>query len=284
MLDSGILDVAIALIFIYFLLATIASYVNEQVAALLNWRAKDLKAGIHKLLNEPGLVDRVMNHPLIKGISQGKAGPSYVPASTFALALLQTLGPSALENPMMQKIGLGIIRAKVAKMPETSARDALLAFIDQAEGDPAKVQAQLEEWFNAAMDRVTGVYKRRIQMVTFTIALLISAVLGVDSVAISNTLYRDQAIRTAIQGSIDVTKTPENVQTIIKQLQGYSIPFGWETFDLTQPHTLPEWIQRVVGILITTFAVSLGAPFWFDLLKAFSNPRAAGPAPEAEKK
>ncbi|MBI3536196.1 MAG: hypothetical protein HY070_01340 [Chloroflexi bacterium] len=275
MLGSGILDVAIALIFIYFLMSTIASYVNERVASLLNFRSKDLEKGIHNLLNEPGLVEKIMNHPLVRGLAQGKDIPSYLPSSTFALALIQTLGPSALENPTVQKIGLGIIRAKVARMPENSSRDALLSFIDSAEGDPAKVQKQLEDWFNAAMDRVTGVYKRRAQTITFIIAILITGVIGVDTIAIGNQLYRDQALRTAIQGSIDLSKTPDSVQGIVKQLQGYNIPLGWETV----PVTTVEWFKKIVGLLITTVAVSLGAPFWFDLLKTFTNPRASGPPP-----
>ncbi len=274
MLGSGILDVAIALMFVYFLLSTIASYVNERVAAFLKWRAKDLQRGIHHLLNEPGLVERVLSHPLVRGITQDKLGPSHIPAATFALALLQTLGPSALENPTVQRIGLGIVRAKVTKMPENSARDALLTFIDQAEGDPAKLQKQLEDWFNAAMEQVTAVYKQRIQVFTFFIALLISAILGVDSIEIGNTLYRDQAIRTAIQGTIDVTKTPENVQAIVQQLEGYHLPMGWDAL----PVTTTDWAIKIAGILITTLAVSLGAPFWFDVLRALSSARPPAPA------
>ncbi len=276
MLGSGILDVAIALFFIYFLLSTIASYVNEQVAAILKLRASNLEKGIQNLLNEPGLVEKVMSHPLITGITQGSGAPSYIPSSTFALALLQTLGPSALGIPGVQKIGLGILRAKVTKMPETSSRDALLSFIDSAEGDPDKLQKGIEDWFNAAMDRVTGVYKRQIQRITFLIALLIAVILGVDTISIGNTLYRDQALRQAIQGSIDVGKTPDGVQTIIKQLQGYNIPLGWEVL----PTAPLDWARKIAGLLATTLAISLGAPFWFDLLKTFTNPRASGPPPE----
>jgi hypothetical protein len=39
-----------------------------------------------------------------------------------------------------------------------------------------------------------------------------------------------------------------------------------------------------LGWLITAFAVSLGAPFWFDLLNKFVNVRASGKAPEEEPK
>lgn len=42
--------------------------------------------------------------------------------------------------------------------------------------------------------------------------------------------------------------------------------------------TFSQW-RLLFGFLITAFAVSLGAPFWFDLLNKFVNLRGAGPRP-----
>ena len=39
------------------------------------------------------------------------------------------------------------------------------------------------------------------------------------------------------------------------------------------------WWAKVAGILITWFAVLLGAPFWFDLLKKFVPVRQTGTKP-----
>ncbi len=35
------------------------------------------------------------------------------------------------------------------------------------------------------------------------------------------------------------------------------------------PSTLAEWLLKIAGILLTGFAISQGAPFWFDLLNKF---------------
>ena len=40
-----------------------------------------------------------------------------------------------------------------------------------------------------------------------------------------------------------------------------------------------EWLAKLLGLLITAFAVSLGAPFWFDTLNKFMNIRSAGSSP-----
>ena len=43
-------------------------------------------------------------------------------------------------------------------------------------------------------------------------------------------------------------------------------------------------ILHLLGWLLTAAALSLGAPFWFDLLKKFINLRGAGQKPAREDK
>jgi hypothetical protein len=50
------------------------------------------------------------------------------------------------------------------------------------------------------------------------------------------------------------------------------------------PASLPSWLAKILGILFTTIAVSLGAPFWFDVLNKFVNLRSAGDRPENKTK
>ena len=62
-----------------------------------------------------------------------------------------------------------------------------------------------------------------------------------------------------------------------------SFPIGWELDKKGRPvlrDTTPGWIGRILGWLVTVAAVSLGAPFWFDLLSKVARParrRQAGP-------
>ena len=41
-----------------------------------------------------------------------------------------------------------------------------------------------------------------------------------------------------------------------------------------KPTSLSSWLFKVAGILLTGFAVTLGAPFWFDVLNRFMVVRA----------
>ena len=56
---------------------------------------------------------------------------------------------------------------------------------------------------------------------------------------------------------------------------------GWED---AADQSVSGWIQRIVGWLLTVLAVSLGAPFWFDVLNKFMNVRTAGKSPAEQKK
>jgi hypothetical protein len=92
----------------------------------------------------------------------------------------------------------------------------------------------------------------------------------------------------------DPPKTSDDPVADIKklqvQLQGLGVPVGWKgrsgenkTPDLREPPQLDDssgWISKFFGLLVTGMAVSLGAPFWFDLLKSLNTMRTTGKPPE----
>jgi hypothetical protein len=288
MFGSTILDVALGLVFVYFLLSVIASQINEIVAGKLQWRSKGLEGSIRQLLSNPNLANDVLKHPLIQGLAS--KAPSYIPPNTFALAVFDTIVPGGNSPKAIDQV-----RDSVKALPETSAKKALLSIIDAADNDMTKARKGVEDWFNAAMDRLSGEYKRKIRWLTFGIALAVTLVLGADSIAIVNELWHEPGVRAAIstaaqaqitsaqsQPSTAQTQPPQDWQAAFNKLSQF--PIGWSQL----PGTFGGWAQKILGLLLTTLAVSLGAPFWFDLLNKLVNLRSSGPAPapattEAEK-
>ena len=267
MFGSSILEVAVGLAFVYFALSTVASHVNEQVAGILRWRAKDLEKGILHLLGDPATAQAVWTHPLIQRLgAKDKRPPSYIPAATFSLALFDSLAAG-------QSFDIAQIRAAIEKLPDGTARKALLAILDSSYGDIARARQGVEDWFNAAMDRLSGEYKRRILWFTLFIGAVISAALGADSIALAQSLWQEQGVRAALAAAAQ--SQSGGGQNAIQALSGMSLPLGWGTL----PSSTSEWALKAAGLLITTLAVSLGAPFWFDFLQQFSNPRSSGDKP-----
>jgi hypothetical protein len=105
MLDSAVIDVGIALAYVFVLVSAL----NELLAGLLKQRSKALWQGIGDLLRAGSLRDAFYDHPLIRSIAspvsgavlttKSMCGPSYVPSETFAATLLDLLErPHALEK------------------------------------------------------------------------------------------------------------------------------------------------------------------------------------------
>ena len=69
------------------------------------------------------------------------------------------------------------------------------------------------------------------------------------------------------------------IKDVVDAISTASLPIG-----LTEVPKRDQWLTIALGWLITALAVSLGAPFWFDLLNKFVNIRASGKAPEEEPK
>jgi hypothetical protein len=102
-----------------------------------------------------------------------------------------------------------------------------------------------------------------------------------DMVTIAHSLVRDPALRQALVPAAEgpAKRQPPAVGDeplkIIKESQGQlwalGLPLGWDTAD---PRTWPgtdwrAWAMKALGLLLTALAVSLGAPFWFDVLNKF---------------
>jgi hypothetical protein len=277
MFGSTILDVAIGLIFIYFLLSMITSHINELISQMFSWRSKDLEAGIRTMLADPNLANKVWNHPMIRGLSvRVGRNPSYIPPNTFALALFDALVPVG-QNPTV----LENIRVQALNLPDTSARNIVISMIDHANGDMNQARGNIEQWFNDTMDRVSGVYKQRILWVTILVSLLVTFLFGVDTITLSNSLWIEPGLRAALTGAgtsfagSDVSGGT-SLQDAVKTLNQFTLPIGWTAF----PTDVASLVKKILGLLLTTFAVSLGAPFWFDVLKKVVNLRGAGPAPQ----
>jgi hypothetical protein len=310
MFGSQILDIAIGIFFVYLLLSLICSALNELISRIFSMRAKNLEQGIRNLLNDPefaGYAKDFYNHPLIKSLERKGKRPSYIPSRTFALVLMDVVGSaeSALSSERFNSF-----RSTVAKIDNNNLKKMLLVYIDVAENNLNKFVKNIEEWFDDAMQRVSGWYKRKAQLIILFLALAICAFFNADSLMIANSLSHDAVMRNAVAlAAAEYIKQPppakpeekpgeeslgaeEKVLTMrIKQLreqiQKLQLPLGWTKVSGDPrgvPGNFPSWLAKILGILFTTIAVSLGAPFWFDVLNKFVNLRSAGGRPGKENK
>lgn len=286
-----ILDVVIGVVFVFLLVSTICSAIREGLESMLKTRAAYLERGIRELLNDrdgKGLTKTLFDHPLISGLflgnyepkalngsspsvlASGRNLPSYIPAANFALALLDVaLRGSKTDvvssDPASVPMTVQSIRDRVANLGNPAIQRVLLTALDTSRGDLEAARRSLEDWFNGSMDRISGWYRRSTQWIVLVIALAVTGGMNIDTIAIADYLYRNDAARTAIvekaQETADNGKPPPPGAGIIDQL---ALPIGWASPNV--PKTDPGWVNHILGIFITALAAMLGTPFWFDVL------------------
>src|ERR1035437_2791275 len=263
------LDIAIAITFVYLLMALVCSTVNESIAGVINSRGKTLEKGISALLQDPDLKKKFYAHPLIQGIKQDDDGrlPSYIASNKFALALMDILtGPNASAS------NADALCEGVKNLKDEAAKTALTAVLQNPQFKTD--QERLEAWYEQSMNRVTGWYKRTSQIRIYVLAAAVTLFMNADSLKILKTLWSNPTMSAVL---VEDTKArlqkpsavPENDAITTQERQLLGQVTGWPgDWYADWPHPKGagffSWIayllkERFGGWLITIFAVSLGA-------------------------
>lgn len=318
MFGFPLLDVVIGVVFIYALLSLVCTAANEIYAGMSDRREAHLYEGISNLLGEhavtgavrakvnyapsatapvQGIVDAFYAHPLIKSLNEKGTRPSYIPDAVFARVLLDMFAPTdgAVKLPV-DKFNEFVSGVTKALPPDSDLRRTLLILAEDAGGDLEKLQASLVVWFNDAMKRVTGWYKNQSQSSLLLISFMICLALNADSIRIVKELYSSPAKRNVIvaqaeqasktyvdnsgNGGADSAKT---LTESLGKLEATGLTLGWEGYaskpDVSNGEIFVKVIFSLIGILFTSLAATIGAPFWFDMLGKLINLRAIGKPP-----
>ncbi|AGW12166.1 hypothetical protein [Megalodesulfovibrio gigas] len=340
MFDTGILDTVIGLFFLYALLALVNSALVELVIGYANLRGENLFRTLKSLLPcDKGCMvsaETLYAHGAIAAMSpEGMAPgrPSYLPPALLVDVLSQTLFNSQAVQQASDtaQSELDALKAAVLADPAPApAKELILLAIERAQratGTAAEqlaaFRAALEELFNDSVERAQGWFKRRVQLISLGLSLVLCVAVNADTIQIARTLNSDPELRKSVvemavktlqeraeaenataatnNTAVETHNTtallagtcPEST-ALYKQYQANgttppneltanvlscldaslqqhadtllsTFPLGWH--DAPRPATPSSRLAKVLGLLISTLAVSLGAAFWFKLLE-----------------
>jgi hypothetical protein len=168
-------------------------------------------------------------------------------------------------------------------------KQALMMLVDAAGNDIVQARRNIEGWFDSSMDRVSGWYKRRVQWITLFLGLVLVGLTNIDTIAIANSLYTNADMRDSLvaaaqeyakadsaqpdaqsSGAQACTSPECRIANNLDEIQSLGLPLGWKGGELRGVLSTPQgWVSKVLGLVLTALAISLGAPFWFDLLNKF---------------
>lgn len=369
--SSGIIDLAIGLIFVFGVTAALSSMVTELIARLVGLRAAYLLAGLRELVDSgetstdlatarqayhdmqgmmrhggdgpapprlPSATGALLGGPILG--SQGMAGqisarkltlappaqpgrlpkvtadgrvgslwrqrrslPSYIPARSFAEAVIDLVVPDAAGQTTMSTIQRNV-DALPAQMP---FRSSLQALVKSAGGDIGRFRTAVEQWYDDHMGRVSGWYKRRAAKITLAVGAVLVVLLNINALTIGRTLYTESAVSAAISSvaakgsNCPASQTQQaclaNLQAQLSAAATAGLPIGWGTVrDCTGPQVRCNWLDQrgifsrhgnsgwqlvlvLIGFLIMIIAIVPGAQFWFGLLSKLGSLRTTGPKP-----
>jgi len=282
MLGSTVLEVAIGLTFCYGTVALIVSTLQEALAAAFRLRANTLLAGVKSMLNDPcfdGLARAVYMHPLVNPHTDGAAPleremrirPSYIEPAHFAIALVDSLWKAP--GDFVQLAGA------IETIPDPQVRQVMRGLYGRAH-DLQHFQDMLAGWFDNAMARMSGTYKRRQMLISLLLALLLAILFNIDSIHLFRTLWQQPALAAHLHDVAGVA-TPGVATSgaldpaVFDALM--ALPIGWTHFP---PVAGADFALQVAGWIVTASTALFGAPFWFDLMQRVVRMRSTGTRPD----
>lgn len=304
------LDVLIGLVTVYLVFGIACTAVVEAISSWFNVRSNNLQAALAELFSgdlAPGeaFEQAFYAHPLVQALSKGKDGrPSYIPPHIVGRVVEALIKTERAATSLTKAV------AGLPGTPETNRIKGLLsACVTQAEGKADAFRAAVEMQFNSVMDRASGWFKRYAQNVALAVAAVLVIAANVDTIALATTLANSPAARAKLvelaqqqvaeadrnlekAGAQPRTGTPEGADPMTQakrdteaarqaldraktSLESAGLQFGWQDF----PRSTSTVLAKLSGLLVSILAISLGAPFWFDVLQKFMRVRSSGTSP-----
>jgi hypothetical protein len=181
---------------------------------------------------------------------------------------------NASEDETINRIRAGVTALSIThpqlKQSLYAIMNSMPQSILQKENELELVRSNIEEWFNNAMNRLTGWYKRRCLITTLLVGILLAIIVNVDSINLVSRLWREPDLRIAILSNIENILTQNNtttlnvgqLSTIQQQFSEINLPVGWlgspispasdQVTNFSGVCTLfPQQENEIFGILIT---------------------------------
>lgn len=284
MFGSQVLEVSIGLVLVFLVFSIILTSARELWEGFLKSRAVDLEKALRELFkgSDDAVLQEFYDHPLIYSLYQGSftpavkpgtgrgggtagfsahTGPSYIPSRNFALAVIDLMGTAS----------------RLSALP--GVRQVFQQARQVSGDDMDRLRSELESWYDGAMDRAAGWYRRRTQLWLFVTSVVLSLVLNINAFTIARHLAVDKDAQAALvtaAGAEQSALPPGDGTQRITELYNAGLPIGWNKHTT---HLIGQrydgggvtrgflfTLELILGYLIVGLAGCLGAPFWFDVL------------------
>lgn len=280
-------DTFMGMVVVLLAVSLIVMIITQVVSTVLNLRGRNLRNGIKVLLENTDInlkeyadtiSQKALSHPLI--------------SDTWSIRrewnLATTVRPDELKNILY-------ILAKSGTEPWQKLLQEKLTDIKRS----------IDKWFDSSMDRVSQYFAMNIRFITVLFSIIIAFTLHLDAYSIFTQISGNPEIRAKLivssdallkqaeaaigtTGQVtkaDIDKLKEQVNSI-KDVKNDIVNAKLHLIPQPYPGFLEYRLNRhLLGVLAMAGLLSLGAPFWFNILKGMSSlrPVVAGKDEEERK-
>lgn len=341
---SPIINLILLLAFTYFIGGLIISAINEALSGAFRQRPRHLKEGLENLFFDPAWKEYItktfLKSPFIESLLRKRQSfPAYIPARNFAQAVVLhcNLDQSKLDAASV------INAVNSSECLPQQMKEVIRGFITEGQVSIRELEKSLEDFYDNAMQRVSGWYTRFTRRVVFILSFIMAASLNIDTLKIvgeglsdkqqleqaannivsqvssingsgnMNVVMNGDTVKVAVNREtlpeIDSTRPYREVlasidsagrgrirevQLVYQSTTGQSIGYlGMADFkrDWGYRPGSHHWLwihwglfwKKLIGLLLTSFALQLGSAYWFGVLNKVVSIRAAGIKPEEKK-
>ncbi len=298
-----VLEVAIGLILVYYLLGSIVSLVTQWINESLESRGVALERYLIKIVGDKNLGD-LLNLPQMKSLRPiryknflsvfGSATEpkkiERIPVSTLVDAYFDIAGLTG--NKEMNLLQLAEL---VDKLPDSDGKQAFIHWINQGVTTIEDLRKHTTDYFCGLLDQAAATFKANARSFVIILSIIVTVLFGTDSIQLAKTLWTNAELRAIAVAKADVVVSQEGpnarIDDLVKELGGLTIKIGWWQSERPAANaTTMDWVWfavlKVAGLGMTAVAVSQGSSFWYDLLKKITSPAKSGggSSPESEAK
>jgi hypothetical protein len=288
-----ILEVAVGLIVVYYVLGSIVSTITQWINEMLESRGTALEQYLIKLVGEHKenkYLKDLTNLPQLQALRPirykgflsifiSATEPKKIekiPVATLVDAYFDIAGLSS-----KKEMGLLELAELVDKLPPSDGKRAFIKWINQGVTNLTDLRTRMTAYFTGIMDQAAATFRARARSFVILISIGITILFGTDSIQLAKTLWNNAGLRAIAAAQADAVVAREganaNLSDLIDSLGAYSIKIGWwQTEQFPQTNSTSDWalyiLLKVIGLGLTAIAVSQGSSFWYDLLKKVTAP------------
>jgi hypothetical protein len=297
-----VLEVAIGLILVYYIIGSIISTITQVVTEALETRGVALEKYL-KIIAGDRIVDLTNMHQIqsLKPI-RFKNWLSVFTASTEP-KMVEKIPAPILVDAFFDMAGLTANKEisgdelinLIGELPESEGKQAMLGWIRQGVTNINDIRARTTAYFSGLMDQASATFKARARSIVIILSIALTFFLGTDSIQLFKDLWTNAELRAvaAAQASAVVQQggAQADLTSLLDDLSKLSIRIGWwRTQNLPADGSIGDWVSfillKIIGLGLTVVAVSQGSSFWYDLLKKLtgqsSSPKSVGEGGDAK--